>query len=89
VSRLGSKSAVFSRPPVPDHLEGFELESLEQQLLDLVDGKRALVEICEKGPFSAGLNARVLYGFQCLGLIHKQKDATSAIRVQVPSPDPS
>lgn len=89
VSRLGSKSAVFSRPPVPDPLEGFDLESLEQQLLDLVDGRRALVEICEKGPFSAGLNARVLYAFQCLGLIHKEKDATSAIRVQVPSQDPS
>lgn len=89
VSRLGSKSAVFSRPPVPEQLEGFQLESLEEQLLEQVDGRRTLFELFEKGPFSAGLNARVLYAFQCLGLIHKEKDATSAIRVQVPAPDPS
>jgi hypothetical protein len=89
VSRLGSKSAVFTRPPTPEPLQGFQLESGEEQLLDLVDGKRTLFELCEKGPFSAGLNARVLYAFQCLGLIHKEREATAAIRVQVPSPDPS
>jgi hypothetical protein len=89
MSRLGSKSAVFTRPPVPDHLEGFQLEGGEEQLLSLVDGRRTLFELCEKGPFSAGLNARVLYALQCLGLIHKEKDSSTAIRVQVPSPDPS
>ena len=89
VSRLGSKGAVFARPPTPEHLKEFQLESGEEQILDLVDGKRTLVELCEKGPFSAGLNARLLYAFQCLGLIHKEKDATSGIHVQVPSTDPS
>jgi hypothetical protein len=89
VSRLGSKSSVFTRPPLPEHLQGFQFEGGEEQLLNLVDGKHTLFELCEKGPFSAGLNARVLYAFQCLGLIHKEKDTTSAIRVQVPSPDPS
>jgi hypothetical protein len=58
VARLGSKNAVFSPLPQPEHLEGFELEGGEQQLLELVDGKRTLFELCEQGPFSAGLNAR-------------------------------
>ena len=40
-------------------------------------------------PQMLGLNARVLYAFQCLGLVRKEKDSTSVIRVQVPSPDPS
>ena len=33
----------------------------------------------------AGLNARVLYAYSCLGLIRKEKDSASGIRVQVPS----
>ena len=89
VSRLGSKSAVFSRPPTPENLKDFQLEGGEEQLLNLVDGKRTFFELCDQGPFSAGLNARVLYAFQCLGLVRKEKESTSVIRVQVPSPDPS
>jgi hypothetical protein len=85
VGRLGSKTTVFSCPPRPEHLVSFELESAEEQLLALVDGRRTFFELCEQGPLSAGLNARILYGFQCLGLIRKEKDAPSAIRVQVPS----
>ena len=50
-----------------------------------MDGKRTLFELCDGGPFSAGLNARVLYAFNCLGLIRKEKDAPAKIRVQVPT----
>jgi hypothetical protein len=85
MARLGSKNTVFSRPPVPEHLQGFQLESGEEQLLELVDGKRTLFELCDKGPFSAGLNARIIYAFHCLGMIHKEKDSSSGIRVQVAS----
>jgi len=84
VGRLGSKSTVFLRPQVPEALVGFELETGEQQLLDLVDGKRTLFELCEQGPFSAGLNARILYAYNTLGLI-KKRDTGAAIKVQVPS----
>jgi Domain of unknown function (DUF4388) len=84
VGRLGSKTTVFVAPATPDHLEGFELETGEQELLALVDGKRTLFELCEQGPFSPGLNARVLYGYHTLGLI-KKRDASSGIKVHVPS----
>ena len=66
-------------PPTPENLKGFQLEGGEEQLLDLVDGKRTFFELCDQGPFSAGLNARVLYAFQCLGLVRKEKDSTSVI----------
>lgn len=89
VGRLGSKGSVFSRAPVPEHLKEFQLEGGEEQLLSLLDGRRTLFELCDQGPFSAGLNARVLYAFQCLGLIQKERDAASGIRVQVASSDPT
>lgn len=84
VARLGSKNTVFVRPNPPEHLEGFELETGEQELLEKVDGKRTLFELCEQGPFSPGLNARVVYGYHALGLIRK-RDASVGIRVHVPS----
>ncbi len=89
VGRLGSRGSVFARAGVPEHLRDFQLEGGEEQLLNLVDGKRTLFELCDQGPFSAGLNARVLYAFQCLGLIQKEKEAGTGIKVQVASTDPS
>ncbi len=85
VTRLGGKGSLFLRQPVPEQLSDFQLEAAEEELLNLVDGRRSLFDLCDQGPFSAGLNARVLYAFNCLGLIHKGKDTPSGIRVQVPS----
>ncbi|HVN76499.1 MAG TPA: DUF4388 domain-containing protein [Thermoanaerobaculaceae bacterium] len=89
VARLGGKGSVFSRPPTPEHLGEFQLEAGEEELLDLVNGRRTLFELCDQGPFSAGLNARVLYAFSCLGMIKKDKDSATAIRVQVASTEPT
>ncbi len=85
VARLGSKGAVFARVPMEEtHLE-LELEPGEEQLLALVDGRRTLYELCERGPYSAGLNARILYAFFCLGLVRMEREGTAGIKVQVPS----
>ena len=85
LTRLGSKNAVFGRLPTPDHLEGLELEPGEEQLLQLVDGERTLYELCEQGPFSAGLNGRILYGLHVLGLIVLEREHAGGIKVQIPS----
>jgi len=85
VSRLGGKNTVFSRTPTPEHLEGFQLEGSEEELLALVDNRRTLFELCEQGPLSAGLNARIAYALHCLGLIRKEKESSSGIKVQVAS----
>ena len=88
IGRLGNKATVFTRPSAPEHLGGLDLEANEEQLLNLVDGRRTLFELCEKGPYSAALNARVLYGFQCLGLIRKERETASGIKVHVTSSQP-
>lgn len=85
IGRLGGKTTIFSRAPVPEHLEGLQLEGSEEELLGLVDGRRTLFELCENGPLSAGLNARIVYALHCLGLIRKEKDSSAGIKVQVPS----
>jgi hypothetical protein len=85
LTRLGSKNAVFGRLPTPDHLEGLDLEPGEEQLLQLVDGERTLYELCEQGPFSAGLNGRILYGLHVLGLIVLEREHAGGIKVQIPS----
>lgn len=85
VARLGSKNTVFTRLPTPEHLKGLELEPQEEGLLELVDGRKTLYELCEQGPFAPGLNARILYAFHCLGLIQKSREGSGAIKVQVPA----
>jgi len=52
-------------------------------LLDLVDGRRTLIELCQQGPFSPGINARTLYAMRLLELIEKKEPASSGIRIQV------
>ena len=80
--------ASSSRPARWSSGAGLELEANEEQLLGLVDGRRTLFELCEQGPYSPGLNARVVYGFQCLGLIRKDREAPAGIKVHVPSSQP-
>jgi len=87
LTRLGSKTTVYSRAARPEHLGGFELESGEEQLLENVDGKRTLFELCEQGPFTPGLNARSLYALHCLGLIRREREAP--IKVHVASAPPA
>lgn len=83
VSRLGSKNTVLLRQEVPEHLQGFELEAQEDQLLSLVDGRKTLYQLFVQGPFAPGLNARVLYAFYCLGLVKKGVEQSGAVKVQV------
>ena len=68
---------------LPEQLQGFELEGSEEQLVALIDGKRTLFELCEQGPFSAGLNARVLYALSILGLIKKEKEREGGAPIKV------
>jgi len=81
--RLGGRNAVFTKSEPPEHLAALRLEAGERQLLDLVDGRRTLIELCQQGPFSPGINARTLYAMRLLELIEKKGPASSGIRIQV------
>jgi len=82
-SRLGGRSSVFRTLECPEHLSELKLEVGEQKLLELVDGKTTLVELCKQGPLTPGLNARVLYGLAMLGLVEHDKPQQSGIRIHV------
>ena len=84
-TRLGGRHAVFGRLKVPQHLESVELEQAEQQVLELVNGKRTLFQLCEEGPLRPGQNARVLYAMSVLGLIERESTGGGAIKIQVRS----
>ena len=82
-ARLGGREAVLKRLPRPPHLEDFRLEPDERELLDLVDGKRALFELCESGAASAGANVRVLYAMSKLQLVAVDPASSGKILIQV------
>jgi len=84
--RLGGRQTVLQRPEWPPHLGGFRLEVGEQQLLDLVDGKRTLYQLCEEGPMGHGLNARVLYALWALGIVDRERGDPGHIKIQLSSP---
>jgi hypothetical protein len=87
-SKLGGRNTVFHQVERPDHLALLRLESGEQQLLDMIDGKRSLFELCEQGPMTAGLNARVLYAFTELGMVHRELPVgAGGIRIHVKNKD--
>ncbi len=81
-ARLGGRNTILKRLPVADHLSGLRLERGERELLELVDGRRTLLELCEAGPFSPGLNARTLYAFFALQLVDRER-SPSGVRIQV------
>ncbi len=83
MARLGGRHTVLARVPRPEHLATLTLETGEQELLELVNGKRPLQELCESGPFNPGMNARVLYAFLVLQLVERERAATSGIKIQV------
>jgi hypothetical protein len=82
-TRLGGRSTILRQLPRPDHLESLRLESAEQQLLEMVDGRRPLIDLCENGPLSPGINARVLYALVVLQLIEQESTGSGGIRIQV------
>jgi len=82
MGRLGNRSTTFKSLEVPAHLENLQLDSSERTVWKLVDGKRSLFEICEQGPLSAGINARILYALMYLQLIEKTAATTPGIRIK-------
>ena len=82
-ARLGGRGSVFKRLPKPPHLAKFRFESDELEMLELVDGKRNLYELCEEGPLSPGANARILYAFVELQMVMVDPASSGKILIQV------
>lgn len=69
VARLGRKETVFEPCYQAEELIEIAMDADEYSLLQLVDGRRTLFEICTQGPHGAAENGKVLYAFQVLQLI--------------------
>lgn len=87
MSKLGGRNTVFSRGVRPEHLESLHLEMSEMTMLEMVDGRTTLFDLCEKGPLNPGVNARVMYAFMFLQLVARKEVGTSGIRIQVRGSD--
>ena len=82
MARLGGRTTVFRRLKLPEHLEKLNFDTSEYALLDLIDGRTTLFDLCEKGPVNPGVSARILYAFMYLQLVEKMEGG-SAIKIQV------
>jgi hypothetical protein len=82
-ARMGGRGAILKKLPRPPHLEKFRLEPDERELLELIDGKKTLYELCESGPASAGANARILYAFAELQMLTIDPSSSGKILIQV------
>lgn len=94
VARLGRKETVLDPCYKTEQLIELALDGDEYKLLNLVDGRRTLYDICTQGPHSAAENAKVLYAFQILQLIRsaaapsphppepRREEGTGAIKIR-------
>ena len=82
-ARMGGRGAVLKRLPCPPHLEDFRLEPDELELLEFVNGKRTLYELCESGAASPGANVRILYALSELQFVSVDPSASGKILIQV------
>lgn len=78
--RLGNKTAIYEPVFELKDILGLSLTPEETKLLQMVDGKKNLYEIITKGPFTQGMNARILYAFFVLHLISKKSDGVIKIQ---------
>jgi hypothetical protein len=85
MAKLGSRNTIFSCNPRPDHLENLHLETSERAMLEMVDGRTTLYDLCQNGPLNPGVNARVMYAFLYLQLVRREEVSSSGIRIQVKS----
>jgi hypothetical protein len=94
VARLGRKETVFEACFRTEDLIETALDTDEMRLLELVDGRRTLFEICTQGPRGVAENGKLLYAFHALQLIRRCEvpaapvaepsldDSTGAIRIR-------
>lgn len=80
LQRLGNKTAIYEPIFELKDIIGLNLTQEETKLLQMVDGKKSLYEIITKGPFTQGMNARILYAFFVLHLISKKSDGLIKIQ---------
>jgi hypothetical protein len=87
VASLGRRDTVMTSSFAVEDLLEIALDKDEYTLLRLVDGRRTIYEVCSQGPFSVAENARLLYAYHVLRLVHRAESrsepSTGAIKIRL------
>lgn len=83
VSRLGRKETIFEPHFETNEIIELALDDEDYRLLQLVDGRRSLYEICSEGPLSPSDNAKLMYAFQVLQLVRRRAEDLGSGEVPV------
>ncbi|HBL28330.1 MAG TPA: hypothetical protein DD490_15965 [Acidobacteria bacterium] len=93
VARLGRKETVFEPCYRVEDLIELALDADEYKLLQLIDGRRTLFEVCTQGPHGAAENGKAMYAFQVLQIIRpvavaperlvREEQMTGAIKIRL------
>ncbi|MCB1032751.1 MAG: DUF4388 domain-containing protein [Acidobacteria bacterium] len=75
VGRLGRKETVFKPNYTLEDVVELALEKDDYAVLQLVDGKRSLYEVCAEGPLSPSESAKLMYAFRVLQLVRDDAPA--------------
>jgi hypothetical protein len=81
VALLGSKQTVFEPCYQGEEIIDIGLDKEEYELLQRIDGKTTLLDVCNQGPLSPADNAKLLYAFRVLKLIQPVRDGAVKIRL--------
>ncbi|MGE5233640.1 MAG: DUF4388 domain-containing protein [Acidobacteriota bacterium] len=82
VARLGSRETMFEPAYRVEDLIEIGLEGPEYQLLNMVNGRRSLYDLCLQGPLSQSENAKLLYAFFVLQLI-RRAESSGGIKIRL------
>jgi hypothetical protein len=80
VSFLGPSWTVFDPAYTPTEMADLTLDVGEIRLLQHVDGTKTLRELVVLGPGDASHNAKLIYAFYALKLIHRRETAARAVK---------
>lgn len=82
VGRLGRKETIFQPSYTLEDVVELALAQDDYAVLQLVDGKRSLYEVCSEGPLSPSESAKLMYAFRVLQLV---RDGSSTPPQGVPT----
>ena len=86
VARLGGKDTILEPLYRVEDLIELGLDTDDYRLLCMVDGKKTLFELLNKGPRTAPENAKVLYAFQAWNLVRRhpsQQESKGPVKIQL------
>jgi hypothetical protein len=83
VSRLGQRTTVLMPSFRWEDLIELALDADEERLLRSVDGTKTLFELCSHPPLSAADNAKLLYAFHVLRMVHGEQSGPQPSKAPV------